>query len=49
MKMFLGITGFLDFVPPPVFQTLKTTTFQKLDLFPFSSEGAGDTYSVGPL
>jgi hypothetical protein len=27
----------------------KNTTFRKLDLFPSSGEGAGDTYSVGPI
>jgi hypothetical protein len=27
----------------------KSTTFRKLDLFPSSGEGAGDTNSVGPV
>jgi hypothetical protein len=32
-----------------ILKTQKNTMFRKLDLFPFSGEGTGDTYSVGPL
>jgi hypothetical protein len=32
-----------------ILKTQKNTTFQKLDLFPSSGEGTGDTYSVGPV
>jgi hypothetical protein len=28
---------------------LKNTAFRKLDLFPSSGEGVGDTYSVGSV
>jgi hypothetical protein len=28
---------------------LRNTTFRKLDLFPCSGEGVGDTYSVGSV
>jgi hypothetical protein len=46
----LGITGFLDFLQHLVFsKTLTDTAFQKLDLFPSSDEGVGDTYSVGSI
>jgi hypothetical protein len=45
--LYIGITGFLDFVHRPVFQrTLKKTTFWKLDLFPSWDDWVGDTYSV---
>jgi hypothetical protein len=32
-----------------ILKTQKNTTFRKLDLFPSSGEGTGDTYSVGPV
>jgi hypothetical protein len=32
-----------------ILKTQKNTTFRKMDLFPSSGEGTGDTYSVGPL
>jgi hypothetical protein len=38
----------LVFVHRPVLKK-QNTTFRKLDLFPSSGEGAGDTYSVGPV
>jgi hypothetical protein len=41
MTVTLGITGFLD--------CLMNTMFWKMDLFPSSEEGVGDTNSVGPL
>jgi hypothetical protein len=46
----LEIIEISDFVHRPVFRrTLKNTTFRKLDLFPSSGEGVGDTYSVGSV
>jgi hypothetical protein len=43
--VYLGITGLLDFVHCPVLhRTLKNTVFRKLDLFPSSGEGVGDTF-----
>jgi hypothetical protein len=38
-----------NFVHRPVLEKLKNTMFRKLDLFPFSGEWGGDTYSVGSL
>jgi hypothetical protein len=32
-----------------ILKTQKNTTFRRLDLFPSSGEGTGDTYSVGPI
>jgi hypothetical protein len=45
----LRITGFLEFVHLPLFKKLEDRTFRKMDLFPSSGEGEGDTYSVGSL
>jgi hypothetical protein len=39
-------TAFLDFANFRILQTIK---FRKVDLFPFSGEEVGVTYSVGPL
>jgi hypothetical protein len=45
--MAIGINGFLDFVHRLVFlKTQKNTKFRKLNLFPSSGEGVGDTCSV---
>jgi hypothetical protein len=48
MKWTFKITEFLDFIIR-YSKKQKNTTFWKLDLFSPSGEGAGDTYSVGPI
>jgi hypothetical protein len=46
----LLITGFSDFVHRSVFwRAVKNRTFRKLDQFPSSDEGVGDTYSAGSV
>jgi hypothetical protein len=39
--------GFLGFLNLSIFGILKNRKFGKLDLFPSSDEGVGDTYSAG--
>jgi hypothetical protein len=42
------ITGFLDFGNCQYSRNWKATTFQKLDLFPFSGEGGRHLLSWAP-
>jgi hypothetical protein len=43
INVLLRITGFSDFVHHPIFWKLEKTAFRKLDLFPSSGEGGGET------
>jgi hypothetical protein len=44
-----GLQGFWTLSIVRYSKKQKNTMFRKLDLFPFSCEEAGDTYSVGPI
>jgi hypothetical protein len=45
-KIRLLNSGLLGFWTSPSSGILRNTTFRKLDMFPSSGEGVGDTYSV---